>query len=87
MQALVCVFSQPTCSSALLAVAEGGRTNGPQAEALGSLLPCCITGLVGMPQLLTVVTELRTAALPAARDLGTAGTPEGDHGIPGREQT
>jgi len=87
----VCVFLQafraPTCSPAFLTVAEGGWANGSQAEALGSLLSCCITGLVGMPQLLAVVTELCTAALPAARDLWTAGTPKGYYCISGRGQT
>lgn len=80
-------FSEPTCSSTLLAVAEGGRADRPQAEALGSLLTRCVARLVGVPQLLTVVTELGTAALPAARDLGTAGTPEGNDRVPGRRQT
>ena len=82
-----CMRRQLTCSSALLTIAEGGWADGPQAQALRSLLPCCITGLVGMPQLLTVVTELSTTALPAARDLRTAGTAEGYHCISSRGQT
>lgn len=77
---------RPTCSSALLAAAEGGGAHRPQAEALGSLLARGITRLVGMPQLLTVVTELCAAALSAARDLRTAGTAESNDCEPGRRQ-
>ena len=75
-----------TCSSALLAVAEGRGADRPQTEALRSLLTCRVACLVGMPQLLTVVTKLGAAALPAARDLGTAGTAEGDDCVPGEDK-
>lgn len=78
--------NQPTSSAALLAVAEGGRAHGSQAQALGPLLPRCITGLVGMPQLLAVVAELGTAALSATFDLRTAGTPKGYHSISGKSR-
>lgn len=78
---------QPTCSSALLAVTEGGRAHRSQPEALSSLQPRCIAGLVGMPQLLAVVTELCAAALPAAGDLWTAGAPEGYDCISGKKKT
>lgn len=81
------VLSHLTCSPALLTVTEGGRAHRSQAEALGSLLSSSITGLVGMPQLLTVVTELSTTALPATCDLWTAGTPKGYHCISAGGQT
>lgn len=87
MSFCVSVFSKPTCSSALLAVAKGGRADRPQAKALSSLLTCCITCLIGMPQLLTVVTELCTTALPATCDLRTTGTPKSYDCIPGGRQT
>lgn len=75
--------SEPTCSAALLAVAEGRWPDRPQTEALGSLLARCIACLIRVPQLLTVVAELCVAALPAAGDLRTAGTAEGDDCVPG----
>lgn len=50
-------------------------------KALGSLLSCSITRLVGVPQLLTVVTELCATAVPATGDFRTACTPEGDNCI------
>lgn len=76
-----------TCGAALLAVAEGGRADRPQPEALRSLLSRRVTRLVGMPQLLAVVTELCVAALPAAHELGTAGAAESNHCVPGGRQT
>lgn len=66
--------TEPTCGAAFLAVAEGGRAHRPQAKALGPLLACCVTCLVRVPQLLTVITELCAAAVPAACNLWTAGT-------------
>lgn len=79
-------LEQPTCGAALLTVAEGGRAHGPQAETLGSLLARRVARLVGVPPLLAVVAELRAAALPAARDLRTAGTAEGYYCISGKQQ-
>lgn len=75
-----------TCSSALLAEAEGGGADGAEPQAVGSLLPGSVAGLVWVPQLLAVVAELRPAALPAARDLGTAGAAEGDDRVPAQGQ-
>ena len=72
-----------TYGAALLAVAERGRPHRPEAQALGPLLARRVAGLVGVPQLLAVVAELRAAALAAARDLGTAGAAEGDDRVPG----
>lgn len=72
VQPKVCVFF--TCSSTLLAVAEGGGPETPQPEGLGPLLPCCVTCLVGMPQLFAVVAELCPAALTPTGDLWAAGT-------------
>lgn len=66
--------TESTCGSAFLAVAEGGRADRPQAKALGPLLACCVTCLVRVPQLLTVITKLCAAAIPAACNLWTAGT-------------
>lgn len=68
----------PTCGSAFLAVAEGGGADRPQAKALGPLLACCVTCLVRVPQLLTVITKLCAAAIPAACNLWTAGTSKRD---------
>lgn len=75
------VLSRPTCGSTFLAVVEGARAHRSQTEALGSLLSCCITSLVGMPQLLTMVTELCAAALPPTRQFWTTGTPKGNNCI------
>lgn len=49
---------------------------------MGPLLAGGVARLVGVPQLLAVVAELRAAALAPARDLGAAGTAKGNHGIP-----
>lgn len=65
-----------TCGSTFLAVAEGGGPETPQAEVLGPLLPCCVTCLVGMPQLFAVVAKLCPTAFTPTGDLWAAGTAE-----------
>lgn len=75
---------RPTCGAALLAVAQRRRPEAPQPEALGPLLPRRVAGLVGVPQLLAVVAELRAAALAAARDLRAAGAAKRYDGVAGR---
>ena len=72
----------PTRDAAALAVAEGGGAEAAELQALGALLACRVTGLVGVPQLLAVVAELGAAALPSTRQLGAAGAAEGDDGVP-----
>lgn len=51
-----------SCGRRLLAVADGRGAESPEAQALGSFLPGSIAGLVGVPNLLTVVAELSAAA-------------------------
>lgn len=70
-----------TCCSRFLAVTDRWRTNCSQAQTLSSLLASSITGLVGMPNLLTVVAKLGSTALPSTRQFGTAGTAKGDHSV------
>lgn len=73
-----------TCSSALLAVTEGGGPETPQPEVLGPLLPRRVTCLVGMPQLFAVVAELCSAALTPAGDLRAAGAAKRNDCVTGR---
>lgn len=75
---------RPTCGAALLAVAQRRRPEAPQPETLGPLLSRRVAGLVGVPQLLAVVAELRAAALAAARDLRAAGAAKRYDGVAGR---
>lgn len=75
-----------TCSSTLLAVAEGGGPETPQPESLGPLLPGCVARLVGMPQLFAVVAELGPAALTSTGDLWAAGTAECNDCVTERER-
>lgn len=70
-----------TCCSRFLAVTDRRGTNCSQAQALSPLLASSITGLVGMPNLLTVVAKLSSTALPSTGQLGAAGTSKGDHCI------
>ena len=67
-----------TCSSALLAVTEGGGPETPQPKVLGPLLPRRVARLVGMPQLFAVVAELCATAITPTGDLWAAGTAERD---------
>lgn len=48
------------------------------------LLAGRVTGLVGVPRLLAVVTELSQAALSTTHQPGAAGTARSDHCKPGR---
>ncbi len=75
-----------TCSSTLLAVAEGRGPETPQPEGLGPLLSCCVTCLVGMPQLFAVVAELCAAALAPTGDLGAAGTAKSNDCVTEKEK-
>lgn len=81
---MFCRHSTPiinTCCSRFLAVTDGWRTNCSQAQTLGSLLASSITGLVGMPDLLTVVAKLRSTAFSSTCQLGAAGTSKRDHSV------
>lgn len=74
-------YLSATCGSTLLAVAEGGRPETPQSETLRPLLARRVTCLVGVPQLLAVVAELRPTALAATSDLRTAGTAKRNNSV------
>lgn len=68
-----------TCCSRFLAVTDRRGTDCSQAQTLSSLLASSITGLVGMPNLFTVVAKLSSTALPSTRQLGAAGTSKCNH--------
>lgn len=70
-----------TCCSRLLAVTDRRGTDCSEAQTLSSLLASSITGLVWMPNLLTVIAELCSTAFSSTCKFGTAGTSKCNHGI------
>lgn len=70
-----------TCCSRLLAVTDRRGTDCSQAQTLSSLLASSITGLVWMPNLLTVIAELSSTAFSSTCKFGTAGTSKRNHSI------
>lgn len=79
------VSGRATWGSALLAVTERRGPEAPQPGRLSPLLARRVARLVGVPQLLAVVAELRPASVAPAGNLGAAGTAEGDDGVTERE--
>lgn len=70
-----------SCCSRLLAVTDRRGTDCSEAQTLSSLLASSITGLVWMPNLLTVIAELSSTAFSSTCKFGAAGTSKCDHGI------